>query len=67
MSWKVKFLFGVGKGGGLGLPFLNFLDPSLFMYYHPYQKRLAHQPKLCKFDNEKNKYQNNLVWSLKST
>ena len=23
---------------------------------HPYQKRLAYQPKLCMFDNEKNKY-----------
>ena len=24
--------------------------------FHPYQKRLAYQPKLCMFDNEKNKY-----------
>ena len=26
------------------------------MFFRPYQKRLAYQPKLCMFDNEKSKY-----------
>ena len=26
------------------------------MIFHSYQKRLAYQPKICTFDNEKNKY-----------
>ena len=34
---------------------LNFKKFN-FVIFHPYQKRLAYQPKLCMFDNEKNKY-----------
>ena len=29
---------------------------SNFIVFHPYQKQLAHQPKICMFDNEQNKY-----------
>ena len=32
------------------------INKSNFVIFHPYQKRLAYQPKLCMFDNEKNKY-----------
>ena len=32
------------------------IKKSNFVIFHPYQKRLAYQPKLCMFDNEKNKY-----------
>ena len=32
------------------------IKKSNFVIFHPYQKRLAYQPKLCIFDNEKNKY-----------
>ena len=31
-------------------------NKSNFVIFYPYQKRLAYQPKLCMFDNEKNKY-----------
>ena len=29
---------------------------SNFIVFHPYQKQLAYQPKICMFDNEQNKY-----------
>ena len=32
------------------------IKKSNFVIFRPYQKRLAYQPKLCMFDNEKNKY-----------
>ena len=32
------------------------IKKSNFVIFHPYQKRLVYQPKLCMFDNEKNKY-----------
>ena len=32
------------------------IKKSNFVIFRPYQKRLAYQPKLCTFDNEKNKY-----------
>ena len=32
------------------------IKKSNFVIFHTYQKRLAYQPKLCMFDNEKNKY-----------
>ena len=32
------------------------INKSNFVIFHPYQKRLAYQPKLYMFDNEKNKY-----------
>ena len=32
------------------------IKKSNFVIFYPYQKRLAYQPKLCMFDNEKNKY-----------
>ena len=32
------------------------IKESNFVIFHPYQKRLAFQPKLCMFDNEKNIY-----------
>ena len=32
------------------------IKKSNFVIFHPYQKRLVYQPKLCIFDNEKNKY-----------
>ena len=32
------------------------IKKSNFVIFHPYQKRLAYQPKLCMFDNEKIKY-----------
>ena len=32
------------------------INKSNFVIFHPYQKRLAYQPKLCMFDNEKNRY-----------
>ena len=35
---------------------LNNINKTIFVIFHPYQKRLAYQPKLCMFDNEKNKY-----------
>ena len=31
------------------------INKSNFVIFYPYQKRLAYQPKLCMFDNEKNK------------
>ena len=34
------------------------IKKSNFVIFHPYQKRLAYQPKRCMFDNEKNKYVN---------
>ena len=33
------------------------INKSNFVIFHPYQKRLSYQPKLCMFDNEKNKQQ----------
>ena len=35
---------------------LNNINKTTFVIFHPCQKRLAYQPKLCMFDNEKNKY-----------
>ena len=35
---------------------LNNINKTTFVIFHPYQKRLAYQPKLCMFGNEKNKY-----------
>ena len=35
---------------------LNNINKTTFVIFHPSQKRLAYQPKLCMFDNEKNKY-----------
>ena len=32
------------------------IKKSNFVIFRPYQKRLAYQPKLCMFDNEKSKY-----------
>lgn len=32
------------------------IKKSNFVIFHPYQKRLAYQPKLYMFDNDKNKY-----------
>ena len=29
---------------------------SNFIVFHPYQKQLAYQPKICMFDNEQNRY-----------
>ena len=29
---------------------------SNFIVFHPYQKQLVYQPKICMFDNEQNKY-----------
>ena len=34
----------------------HHIKKSNFVIFHPYQNRLAYQPKLCMFDNEKNKY-----------
>ena len=34
---------------------LNIKKPN-FVIFYPYQKRLAYQPRLCMFDNEKNIY-----------
>ena len=33
------------------------INKSNFVIFNPYQKRLSYQPKLCMFDNEKNKQQ----------
>ena len=35
---------------------LNNINKTTFVIFHPCQKRRAYQPKLCMFDNEKNKY-----------
>ena len=35
---------------------LNDINKTTFVIFHPCQKRRAYQPKLCMFDNEKNKY-----------
>ena len=32
------------------------IKKSNLVIFHPYQKRLAYQPKLCMFDNENNRY-----------
>ena len=32
------------------------IKKSNFIVFHPYQKQLAYQPKICMFDNEQNKY-----------
>ena len=32
------------------------INKSNFVIFYPYQRRLAYQPKLCMFDDEKNKY-----------
>ena len=35
---------------------LNSKKSNFFIVFHPYQKQLAYQPKICMFDNEQNKY-----------